>query len=58
MYWKPTDLCRFIKQLLTGPVDLDVEALKQENEFLKEKVAELEARITELQANVPVRFLL
>jgi hypothetical protein len=43
---------RYIKQVMTGPANVDVEALKQENEFLKEKIAELEKRIAEVSTAV------
>ncbi|KAJ3027002.1 UNVERIFIED_CONTAM: hypothetical protein HDU68_004660 [Siphonaria sp. JEL0065] len=39
---------RFIKQFLGGPGDVDVEALKHENDELKKRVEELQARIDEL----------
>jgi hypothetical protein len=37
-----------LKQFLGGPSDIDVEALKHENEDLKRKVEELQARIDQL----------
>lgn len=38
----------FIKQFLGGPSSLDVEALKHENEDLRRKVDELQARLDEM----------
>ncbi len=40
----------YLKQFLGGPSDIDVEALKHENDDLKKKVEELQARIDELTA--------
>ncbi|KAJ3393105.1 hypothetical protein HDU84_002782 [Entophlyctis sp. JEL0112] len=45
---KPESPIEFIKQFLGGPGDVDVEALKHENEELKRRVEELQARIDEL----------
>ena len=38
----------FLKQFIGGPGEVDVEALKSENEELKKKVEQLEAKIEEL----------
>ncbi|KAI8812880.1 hypothetical protein BJ742DRAFT_768004 [Cladochytrium replicatum] len=50
---KPENPVDFIKQFLGGPSDLDVDALRRENEELKRKVQELEARLEEI-TNPPV----
>ena len=46
----------YLKQFLGGPSDVDVEALKHENDDLKRKVEELQARIDELTSGV--RFII
>ncbi|KAJ3285991.1 hypothetical protein BCR33DRAFT_296936 [Rhizoclosmatium globosum] len=45
---KPESPIEFIKQFLGGPGDVDVEALKHENDELKKRVEELQSRIDEL----------
>ncbi|TPX76450.1 hypothetical protein CcCBS67573_g02275 [Chytriomyces confervae] len=45
---KPESPIEFIKQFLGGPGDVDLEALKHENEELKKRVDELQARVEEL----------
>lgn len=50
---KPESPVDFIKQFLGGPGDLDVEALKAENEELKRRVEELEQKINELTNPTP-----
>ncbi|KAJ3308225.1 hypothetical protein HDU76_004060, partial [Blyttiomyces sp. JEL0837] len=45
---KPENPVDFIKQFLGGPSDIDVEALKHENEELRKRVEEMQARIEEL----------
>ncbi|RKO90384.1 hypothetical protein BDK51DRAFT_31134, partial [Blyttiomyces helicus] len=47
---KPENPIDFIKQFLGGPSDVDVEALRHENDELKRKVEELQAKIDELTA--------
>ncbi|KAJ3100824.1 hypothetical protein HDU96_010203 [Phlyctochytrium bullatum] len=47
---KPENPLEFVKQFLGGPSDIDVEALKHENEELKKRVEELQAKIDELSA--------
>ena len=46
------ELQSYIKQFLGGASEIDVEALKHENEELKHKVEELQARIEELTSAV------
>ena len=48
---KPDSPNEYNKQFLGGPADVDIEALKTENEELKRKVEELSLRIDELTAN-------
>ncbi|KAJ3411501.1 hypothetical protein HDV05_002109 [Chytridiales sp. JEL 0842] len=48
---KPENPVDFIKQFLGGPSDVDVEALKNENEELKRRVEELQTKIDELSNN-------
>ncbi|TPX38122.1 hypothetical protein SmJEL517_g00355 [Synchytrium microbalum] len=45
---KPENPVDFIKQFLGGPSNVDVEALKHENEDLRRKVDELQARLDEV----------
>ncbi|KAJ3219753.1 hypothetical protein HDU67_009565 [Dinochytrium kinnereticum] len=45
---KPEVPIEFIKQFLGGPSDVDVEALKHENEELRRRVDELQLKIEEL----------
>ncbi|KAJ3292994.1 hypothetical protein HK104_004839 [Borealophlyctis nickersoniae] len=47
---KPEAPIDFIKQFLGGPSDVDVEALRHENEELKRKVDELQQKLDELTA--------
>ncbi|KAI9209412.1 uncharacterized protein BJ171DRAFT_408299, partial [Polychytrium aggregatum] len=47
---KPESPIDFIKQFLGGPSDVDVEALRAENDELKRKVEELQQRLDELTA--------
>ena len=42
-------LFRFIKKFLGAPSDSDVDALRTENEKLKEQVSNLEAKVEELE---------
>ena len=49
---KPESPIDYLKQFLGGPSDVDVEALKHENDDLKRKVEELQARIDELTLGV------
>ena len=46
---KPNNAVDFIKSCLGAPSDTDVEKLKQENDELKGKVADLEKKVEELQ---------
>lgn len=45
----PEDALEYIKQFLGSPQGVDVESLEKENEELTQKVAELKARLAELQ---------
>ncbi|KAI9355341.1 hypothetical protein DFJ73DRAFT_775439 [Zopfochytrium polystomum] len=47
---KPENPVDFIKQFLGGPSDVDVEALKNENEELRRRVDELQAKLDALTA--------
>ncbi|ORY87346.1 hypothetical protein LY90DRAFT_340077, partial [Neocallimastix californiae] len=42
---KPENPLDFIKQFLGGPSEIDIEALKAENDELRRKVEELEAEL-------------
>ncbi|OUM58898.1 hypothetical protein PIROE2DRAFT_33712, partial [Piromyces sp. E2] len=42
---KPENPLDFIKQFLGGPSEIDIEALKAENEELRRKVEDLEAEL-------------
>ncbi|KAI8818732.1 uncharacterized protein EV422DRAFT_163072 [Fimicolochytrium jonesii] len=44
---KPENALEYVKQFLGGPSDVDVEALKSENEELRRKVEELQQRLDE-----------
>jgi len=45
---KPSNALDFIKMTLGAPTGVDVEALKAENEQLRTKVSDLEAKVEEL----------
>ena len=45
---KPENPLEFIKQYLGGPAEVDIEALRQENEEVKKKNVELVERIEQL----------
>ncbi|KAI8853111.1 hypothetical protein BC829DRAFT_367957 [Chytridium lagenaria] len=45
---KPESPIEFIKQFLGGPSDVDVEALRHENDELRRRVDELQLKIEEL----------
>lgn len=45
----PEDALEYVKQFLGSPQGVDVESLEKENEELTQKVAELRARLAELQ---------
>ncbi|KAL3901190.1 MAG: hypothetical protein SGCHY_000792 [Lobulomycetales sp.] len=47
---KPENPVDFIKQFLGSPSEVDVEALREENEQLKQKVVELKASLEELSS--------
>ena len=49
---KPSQAIEFIKMQLGAPGTTDVEALKSENEQLKDKVAALEAELAEAKAKL------
>lgn len=49
----PEDALEYIKQFLGSPQGVDVESLEKENEELTQKVAELKARLAELQGEHP-----
>ncbi|KAJ1562449.1 hypothetical protein HK405_012034 [Cladochytrium tenue] len=48
---KPENPVDFIKQFLGGPSDVDVDALKRENEDLRRRVDELQAQVEQLSVN-------
>ncbi|KND02503.1 uncharacterized protein SPPG_02962 [Spizellomyces punctatus DAOM BR117] len=51
---KPENAMDYVKQFLGGPSDVDVEALRNENEELRRKVEELQQRLDEIKgANQP-----
>ncbi|KXS19300.1 hypothetical protein M427DRAFT_53243 [Gonapodya prolifera JEL478] len=45
---KPDSPLEYVKQFLGGPSDIDVEAIKAENDELKRRVRELELKVEEL----------
>ncbi|KAJ3149537.1 hypothetical protein HDU86_006942 [Geranomyces michiganensis] len=45
---KPESAMEYVKQFLGGPSEVDVDALRAENEALKRKTEELQARLDEL----------
>ncbi|KAG4104309.1 hypothetical protein H8356DRAFT_1640907 [Neocallimastix lanati (nom. inval.)] len=48
---KPENPLDFIKQFLGGPSEIDIEALKAENDELRRKVEELEAELAQYKQN-------
>ena len=53
---RPPNAVDFIKRYLGAPTGVDVEALRTENETLKQTVATLESHIKELNAKVSMVF--
>ncbi|KAI8904203.1 hypothetical protein PhCBS80983_g05655 [Powellomyces hirtus] len=53
---KPESAMEYVKQFLGGPSDVDVDALRSENEELRRKTEELQQRLDELTGinNQPV----
>ena len=49
---KPTNAVEFIKKCLGAPSDVDVEALKSENEELKRERDELKQKIDQLKRDI------
>ena len=47
----------FIKKFLGAPSDTDIDTLRNENETLKEKIKEMEKKIVDIQAEVPINSL-
>ncbi|ORX84947.1 hypothetical protein BCR32DRAFT_291006 [Anaeromyces robustus] len=48
---KPENPIDFIKQFLGGPSEIDIEALKAENDELKRKVEDLESELAQFKQN-------
>ncbi|ORX52530.1 hypothetical protein BCR36DRAFT_582479 [Piromyces finnis] len=48
---KPENPLDFIKQFLGGPSEIDIEALKAENEELRRKVEDLESELAQYKQN-------
>lgn len=49
---RPTNAVDYIKRYMGAPTNIDVEAIKAENESYKKQIAELTASMSELQKQV------